>query len=652
MFINFNTENFENRADELEKLLANNKEKIEVLLKQENKTYTNFVRPFTMLDERLEWFFTPVSHMNSVKNSDLTQKVYSDSLPQLSIYSSEIGQDERLYEVFKNIKKEEYSTLKKPQQRTLDLLIQDFELSGAGLSEEKKRRLKELDLRKSELSNDFSQNLLDATNAYELIVENETDVEGLPHSDIEAAKIENDGKTVYKFTLQMPSYIAYMTYGRNRTIREELYKAYTTRAPQNATIIDELMQLRQEKAQILGFENYSDYSLATKMAPSVDEVLTFLDTLAQKSKSKAQEDLKELKELASKEGLDELQSFDTAYYSEILKKSNYDLDEELYRPYFEKNSVVSGLFDFLHSMFGLEFKKQELDLWDEKAVAYDLYLNGKIRSRLFLDLEARKDKRGGAWMHNWQSHCEDETGQKHLASAFIVCNFPTSSKENPSLLRHDDVVTLFHEMGHALHHMLSSITENGVSGIHGVEWDAVEFPSQFLENFAYEPQVLKMFAKHIESAETLSDAMIEKLVRAKNFQAASQMMRQVEFASFDFKLHTKLYQAKEVQELLDTIRASHDLLTPPAYNKFQNGFAHIFSGGYAAGYFSYKWAEVLSADAYYAFIDKGVMDKDLANSYLENVLFTGGSQSMQELFENFMGRAAESSALLRLNGIL
>jgi len=651
MFIDFNTDEFEKRVEQLDSLLKSNKEKIEKLLKKDEKTYESFIRPFTMLDENLEHFFTPISHLNSVNNSELTQKVYSESLPLLSVYSTEIGQDERLYEVFKNIKKSEYSALSDSQKRSLDLLIQDFELSGAGLSEEKKDRLKEINLRKSEISNDFSQNLLNATNTYELIIDNEEDVKGLPKSDIETAKIEINNKTVYKFTLQMPSYISYMTYGPNRALREELYRAYSTRAPQNAVIIDELLALRQEMANILGFESYSAYSLATKMSPDVSSVLKFLRDLSTKAKSQAQHELFKLKDMAYEDGIKEMQSYDSGFYSEILKKKNYDLDEELYRPYFEKNSVVNGLFNFLKNMFGLEFKKVDINIWDEKAQAYDLYLNDTLRARLYLDLEARKDKRGGAWMHNWQSHCVDEHNKEHLASAFIVCNFPASNDNTPSLLRHDDVVTLFHEMGHALHHMLSQISENSVSGVHGVEWDAVEFPSQFLENFAYEPQVLKMFASHIETLEALSDEMIEKLVKAKNFQSAMQMMRQVEFSLFDFELHAKAHKGTQIQELLNDIRASQEMLTPPSYNKFQNGFAHIFSGGYAAGYYSYKWAEVLSADAFFAFKDRGLFDKEITNSYLNNVLFTGGSRSMKELFHNFIGREPDSSALLRLNGI-
>ncbi|MDD2951057.1 MAG: M3 family metallopeptidase, partial [Sulfuricurvum sp.] len=329
----------------------------------------------------------------------------------------------------------------------------------------------------------------------------------------------------------------------------------------------------------------------------------------------------------------------------------YDIDEEEYRPYFEQRSVMNGMFTFLNVLFGIRFEEIELSLWDDKASAYDVYEDDELMARVYFDLESRKNKRGGAWMNNFQTHHCDTAGCTHLSSAFVVCNFPPSSETSPSLLRHDDVVTLFHEMGHTLHHLLSKVKEHGVSGVNGVEWDAVEFPSQFLENFAYEPKVLKLFAKHHETGEILSDEMIAKLIRAKNFQSGMFMLRQVEFSLFDFELHSKLYQGDEIQNLLNSVRAKTALIRPPEYNKFQNGFSHIFSGGYSAGYYSYKWAEVLSADAYYAIVDEGVFGSELARKYKDVVLAKGGSQSMQELFVEMMGRECESKNLLRLSGI-
>jgi len=643
-FLKFEVD-LDNFIENLNKKLEDNNKQIEKLLKIENKTYTNFVKPLEMMEERLGHFFTPLSHLNSVNNSEKTQDIYTQALPIITEYSTKLSQNLDIYNAYKKIQQNE--KLDDEQKRVLELNIQNFELSGANLDEKTKQRLQEINLKESELSNNFSQNLLDATNAYSYIIEDEKDIEGLPKSDIQNAKFEEDGVTKYKFTLQMPSYIAYMTYGKNQKIREELYKAYVTRAPQNGKIIEELLALKDEEAKLLGFCNYAELSLATKMAKDEKTVLNFLDDLLQNSKAQAKEELKEVQELSDKP----LQSFDSAYFSELLKKKKYEIDEEEYRPYFEQTQVINGMFDFLNKLFGIEFKKVDEKLWDEKATSYDVYVDAKLKARLYLDLEARESKRGGAWMHNFQTHCTDEDGVEQLASAFVVCNFPPSSEENPSLLRHDDVVTLFHEMGHTIHHLLSDVKESEVSGVNGVEWDAVEFPSQFLENFAYEPQVLKMFASHHETKEIISDEMIQKLVDSKNFLSASSMLRQLEFSIFDFKLHTGVYSEDEVQNILDNIREQTALIKPPSYNKFQNGFAHIFAGGYSAGYYSYKWAEVLSADAFFSVVDEGIFNSKTAKKYLEIILSSGGSKSMEVLFKELMGRDVEPTSLLRLNGI-
>lgn len=631
---------------DLESKIELNNKKIDELLAIEDKTFSNFIKPLGMMDEYLEQFFTPLSHLNSVENSEKTQQIYSEALPIITEYSTKLSQNMEIYKAYKEIYKNE-EDLNGEQKRVLELNIKNFELSGAHLDEKTKERLGEINLRKSELSNDFSQNVLDATSAYEQIISDENDIEGLPQSDILNAKFEENGVVKYRFTLQMPSYIAYMTYGKNEKIREELYSAYVTRAPQNEQIIEELLSLRDEMSRLLGFANYASYSIESKMAKDEKSVIEFLEKLIVNSKKQAHIELEEIQNIAKKP----LRSFDTAYYAELLKKSKYDLDEELYRPYFEQMSVVNGMFDFLNRLFGITFKKNSEKLWDEKALSYDLFVDEKLKARLYLDLEARKSKQGGAWMNNFQTHCLDEKGDEQLAAAVIVCNFPPSSKENPSLLRHDDVVTLFHEMGHALHHMLSSVKESEVSGVNGVEWDAVEFPSQFLENFAYEADVLKLFATHHKTKEILPDLMIQKLVRSKNFLSASSMLRQLEFSIFDFKLHTKLHKSSEVQDLLDSIRDQTALIKPPSYNKFQNSFSHIFAGGYAAGYYSYKWAEVLSADAFFSVVDEGIFGSNVAKKYLEVVLGKGGSLSMSEIFKELMGRDPDPDNLLRLNGI-
>ena len=633
--------------DDLNTLLDANNKQIDKLLKQDNKTYASFVKPLQMIDEKLEQFFTPLSHLNSVNNSDETQSVYTQSLPIITEYSTKISQNIDMYNAYKDIFKNEKDSLNYEQIRVLELNIQSFELSGAHLDDKTKQRLQEINIRKSELSNDFSQNLLDATNAYEKIITNEEDIKGMPQSDIDTASFDDDGVIKYKFTLQMPSYIAYMTYGPNSEIREELYKAYVTRAPENGVIIDEILRLKDEMSKLLGFDNYATYSLASKMAKDTQSVLNFLENLLTNSKAQAKEELKEVQELSPKT----LQSFDSGYYSEILKKKKYDIDAEIYRPYFEQTSVIKGMFEFLNKLFGIRFEKTEEKLWDEKATSYDLFVDDKLKARLYLDLEARKSKRGGAWMHNFQAHCTNEDAEEQLASAFVVCNFPASSKTTPSLLRHDDVVTLFHEMGHAIHHLLSDVNENEVSGVNGVEWDAVEFPSQFLENFAYEPKVLKMFATHYKNKDVISDEMCQKLIKSKNFLSASGMLRQLEFSIFDFKLHSSLIQGDDVQNLLNEIRKETALIKTPPYNKFQNGFAHIFSGGYAAGYYSYKWAEVLSADTFFNVVDEGIFDSITAKKYFDIVLKGGGAKSMDIYFKELMGREANPDNLLRLNGI-
>jgi len=637
----------DNFIKDLQTRIKTNNATVALLLKKEKKTYDNFVKPMEMKEESLDQFFTPLSHLNSVNNSDKTQDIYTKSLPIITEYATKLSQNIDIYNAYKLIYKTEKMLLNDEQKRVLELNIQHFELSGAHLDKKTKERLQEINIKLSELSNNFSQNLLDATNAYEKIITDEKDVAGIPPSDKESAKYEEEGVIKYKFTLQMPSYIAYMTYGQNAEIREELYHAYVTRAPENAIIIDELLSLKNEMSLLLGFENFAQYSIASKMAKDEKSVTSFLDKLIENSKHQAQKELKELEKIAPKK----LESFDTAFYSEILKKEQYDIDEEEYRPYFEQRSVINGMFDFLNKLFGIRFEKVDETLWDTKAFSYNLFVENRLKARLYLDLEARESKRGGAWMHNWQTHCLNENNEEQLASAFIVCNFPSSSENTPSLLRHDDVVALFHEMGHAIHHMLSGVAENEVSGVNGVEWDAVEFPSQFLENFAYEPQVLKLFAKHHKTGEIIPDIMIEKLVKSKNFLSAMGMLRQLEFSLFDFKLHSRIYQGEEVQDLLNSIRKDTALIKTPEYNKFQNGFAHIFAGGYAAGYYSYKWAEVLSADAFYAVVDEGIFGSRTAKKYRDIILNGGGSKSMELLFHELMNRDADSDKLLRLNGI-
>ena len=654
MFKEFHIENFENSSKLLEELLNNSRVEVEKLLEIKNKTYKNFVLPFAEIGEKINEFITPIFHLDSVKNSKITSKVYEECLPIISKYESEISQNENIYTSFKNIQSNDKSTLSNIQLKVLENEIRDFELSGCQLENNKKQRLEEIDLALGELSHKFSQNILEATNSFSLIIENFEDVKEIPKSDLELAKFEEDGKTKYKFTLQMPSYIAYMTYGTSREKREELYKAYTTRAPQNGEIIEKILALKDEKVKILGFKNYASYSLATKMANSEDDVINFLEELGNKAKEKAIKELEEIKQIAKEDGIDDFRASDISFYSEKLKKAQYDIDEEYYRPYFEQNSVLNGFFTALNELFDIEFKSSNAPSWDEKVKVYDILENNKTIARIYIDLEARDDKRGGAWMNNWHSYYKDSNNNINLPTAYIVGNFPQSTKDIPSLLRHSDVVTLFHEMGHALHHLLSKVEEPTVSGISGVAWDVVEFPSQFLEYFSYDRDILKLFAKHYQTGEVLDDEAISRLIKAKNFQSSMATVRQIEFALFDFKLHQKLYKTEfEIQELLNSIRDKFSVIKTPEYNKFQNSFSHIFSGGYSAGYYSYKWAEVLSADAFYMFLDsKNVLNKELGLKYKNCVLSCGGSENMDKLFFDFAQREPKIDSLLKIDGII
>ncbi|EJO70527.1 M3 family metallopeptidase [Leptospira kirschneri] len=623
------------------------REEIPVLLSQKERTYENVIRPLDDLVQEMQVEFTVLAHLNSVKNSKEIQAYYTEILPEITAFYSDLGQNEELNSVYQEILKNEENTLSIPRKKSLQDSILQFRLSGIGLKPKIKKRIQEIQIRLSDLNNQFSQNLLDATNTFELILDRQEDVEGIPESDLNASKTE-DGK--YRFTLQAPSYTAYMTHGPNRNIRESLYKAYTTRAPQNGKLISEILSLRNELAKFLDYFSYAELSLATKVANSVPAVLKFLRDLAKQVKPVAEKEFKDLSDFAKTLGIDSIQAYDTAFVSEKMMKSKFDFDEEETRPYFEKDSVISGTFQFLNMLFGIEFRKTSAKVWEDKVQVYDLYKEKKLISRLYLDLEARKDKQGGAWMHNWHSRNRMK-GREVLPTAFVVCNFPVSTKDSPSLLKHSDVVTFFHEMGHALHHLCTKIEEPPVSGINGVEWDAVEFPSQFLENFATEADVLKIFGKHYKTGETIPDSMIVKLKETKNFLSAMGIVRQLEFSLFDIFIHLKSHTEEEVHSILNDIRKEVSVVIPPEYNRFQNGFSHIFSGGYAAGYYSYKWAEVMSADAFFAFVERGIFDSKLSEVYFREILEKGGSENAMVLFKRFLGREPRIESLLKLYGL-
>lgn len=614
-------------------------------LKQEEKTYENIVDTISKMDEELNVMITPYFHLNSVDNSEETQKLYSDLLPILNEYGTYISQNIEYYKLLKELLNN--TSLNAVERKVVEDMIFDYEISGVTKDEKVKKRLQEINLKLSELSQSFSQNVLNATNDYSYIIDNEEDLIGLPQSDIESSKFVEDGKTKYKFTLQMPSYIAYMTYGPNEKIREELYKAYVTRAPQNEEIIEEILSLKDEKVKLLGFDNYAQYSVTCKSAPNETEVIKFLEDLGNKSKDKAKEEFSQLEKFARESfGKESLNPWDTTLYSEKYREKYYDLNEEEYRPYFEKNNVVNGLFKFIEQLWKIRFVEVSDSVWSEKVTVYELYNEeNKVISKLYLDLEARENKQGGAWMNNWHSKLSDQN-----PSAYVVCNFPTSNENTPSLLRHGDVVTLFHEMGHALHHLLTKIEEPSVGGVH-VDWDVVEYPSQFLEYFAYETEVLQTFAKHYETKETISIEMIDKLRNARNFLSAMATVRQVEFALFDMRIHLDKHTKEEVQNILNEVRKEFAVRIPPEYNKFQNSFGHIFGGGYAAGYYSYKWAEVLSAHTFIKYLEHDNKE-EFALNYRDIINGKGGSKKMDILFKELTGEDPVVDSLLKIDGII
>jgi oligopeptidase A len=644
MFVNYRTDILDNAVEELKTLLENNRRSVKDLLAKEQKTYKNFIRPLMALDSAISEFFTPVGHLNYVNNSEKTQEVYNTSMPMLTEYSTEMGQSSELYEAVKAVFEAEKDSLTPAQIKVLEDMIRGFRLSGVHLPEGEKKRLLEINLETSRLGTDFAQNVLKDTDEFELLITDPKDVEGIPEPDLKAAKCEGG----WTFTLKMPSYMAYMTYGPNREIREKLYKAFCTRAPQNGEIIEKLLKLKTEKANILGFERFSDLSLATKNANSPEDVTVFLNDLAEKAYKQGGEEIGELKEIS---GLADIQAYDTGFYSEKLRVKKCDYDEQLYRPYFELDSVVDGLFTFVGKVFGVSFERVDVPVWHESVKAYDISRKGEIFARIYTDLTFRKGKRDGAWMNNWQTRYLDSEDKFHPATALICGNFQQQTADSPSLLKHSNVVTLFHEMGHAIHHLFSNVDEADVSGVNGVEWDVIEFPSQFLELFAYNKDVLKMFAKHHETGEVLPDEMIEKLDSVRKFMSATALLRQLEFGLFDMSIHEKPMTAEEVQAELDKVREKTSMIKPPVYNKFQHGFSHIFAGGYSAGYYSYKWAERLSCDAYGIFLEKGVFDRATGESFLENILSKGGSADPMELFKRFAGREPDNDALLVVNGI-
>jgi oligopeptidase A len=650
----------------LDALLQQNRTRIAALLEDETATgWDNFVAVMEGMDERLHRMWSPVSHLNSVMDSSDLREAYDRCLPKLSGYATEVAQNPGLYQRYRDVANSEaFAQLDVAQQRLVNNVLRDFRLGGAELEGEAQTRFAEVEKQLAMSKNQFAKNVLDATQAWHINITDKAETSGLPKSALLQARqaAEQAGVTGWRFTLDAPSYLAVATYAENRELRKLIYTAYVTRASDegpyagqwdNGPLMTEIMALRHEKAQLLGFDHFAQLSLEKKMAQQVDEVEGFLRDLAGRSRDVALTEHEELRNFATQQGLEgAMQAWDIAYYSEQLRQQQYAISQEELRPYFPLPKVLDGMFDLISRLYGIRVHADNsVDVWHEDVHFYHLYdSTGKQRGAFYLDPFARNHKRGGAWMDECLSR--KQTGDSvQQPVAYLTCNFSPPVEGQPSLLTHDEVTTLFHEFGHGLHHMLTQVDYVSVAGINGVEWDAVELPSQFMENWCWQKEVLDRLSSHYQSGEPLPQVMFDKLYAARNFQSGMQMVRQLEFSLFDLLLHANYGQWDSVQQLLDAVRQDVAVLIPPRFNRFQNGFTHIFAGGYAAGYYSYKWAEVLSADAFSKFEENGLFDPTTGQAFLTEVLERGGSRPAMELCVAVRGRKPRIDALLRHSGL-
>jgi oligopeptidase A len=650
----------------VDSILAESRAAMTELLAQQSGTpsWDGLVLTLDELGARLGQAWSPVSHLNAVCNSAELRTAYEACLPKLSEYWTEIGQNQPLFQAYEKLASSPAAAGFDVAQKTiLEHTLRDFRLSGIDLPAEQQKRYGEIQMKLSELGSKFSNQLLDATQAWSKHVTDEAALAGLTDSakaqmQQAAAAKKLDG---WLITLEFPSYFAVMTYADDRALREELYAAYCTRASDqgpnagqndNGPVMLEILALRQELAKLLGFANYAELSLASKMAETTEQVLSFLRDLGTRGKPFAEQDLRELQAFAAEQGCSELQSWDVGYYSEKLREQRYSISQEILRAYFPIDKVLSGLFAIVEKLYGIQIKELSgFDTWHPDVRLFEITENGAHVGRFFFDLYARANKRGGAWMDGARDKRRTADGTLISPVANLVCNFTPAVGGKPALLTHDEVTTLFHEFGHGLHHLLTRVEHAGASGINGVAWDAVELPSQFMENWCWEPEGLALISGHYETGEPLPQDLLDKMLAAKNFQSGLMMVRQIEFSLFDFELHATHGDGRSVLDVLEGIRSEVSVLRPPAYNRFPNSFAHIFAGGYAAGYYSYKWAEVLSADAFSKFEEEGVFNSATGQAFREAILARGGSQAPMVLFVDFRGREPSIDALLRHLGL-
>ncbi|MFC3908395.1 M3 family metallopeptidase [Legionella dresdenensis] len=647
----------------LEQLLQSNLATIDKLTSQQSFNWDNLMQPLEGMDDKLERFLSPMTHLHAVVNSPELRACYQACLPHLSAYDAAVGQNLALYQAIKSL---DQSLLNATQRKIVDDSLQNFELSGVALPEDKKQRFEAISTRLSELSNQFENNLLDAGQAFSLHITDEKRLAGLPEHAINTARELAEEKKLdgWVLNLEFPCYIAVVTYAEDRSLRETFHYAYSTRASDqgpnagefdNSAIIDEILALRDEKAKLLDFSNYAELSLARKMAESTAQVTGFLTDLAERAHKQAEQEMAELRKFASSEyGITELKPWDLAYFSEKMQQKYYAISQEDLRPYFPLNKVMTGLFTIIHRLYGIKLEQvDQIDTWHPDVSVYRLVdEDNQLRGYVYVDLFARQNKRGGAWMDSCQSRLKLPDGNVQLPIATLTCNFAKPAANKMATLSHDEVLTLFHEFGHCLHHLLTRVDYIDASGINGVEWDAVELPSQIFENWCWEKSALDLLTQHVDTGEPLPEEMYQKLIAAKNFQSAMTMMRQLEFSLFDFRIHQEFTNRPGfMADILEEVRKQTTVVPIAPYNRFAHSFSHIFAGGYAAGYYSYKWAEVLSSDAFSRFEDEGVLNPETGRAFLHSILEVGSSKEAAEAFINFRGRPATVDALLRHNGI-
>ena len=632
-------------------------------------TWEAFVAPLEDSTEQLSRAWGQVEHLHAVLDSPELRAAYNVNLPKLTQFWTELGQDHHLFEKYRALRDSaQFPALAPARRKLVENALRDFRLGGAELPGELKPRYAAIQEELAALSAKFSENVLDATNAYSLLVEDDTRLAGIPADALQTAReaAETDGKPGWKFTLQMPSYLPVMQYADNREMRESLYHANATRASEfgkldldNTPLIARILKLRKDDAALLGYANFAEVSLVPKMARTPAQVLEFLHDLAARARPFAERDLAELRKYAHRElGLATLEAWDMAYASEKLRAERYAFSDQEVKQYFPETQVVPGMFKLVETLYGIHIAESSAPTWHKDVRFFEIRnTEGELIGQFYVDLYARQTKRGGAWMDGAITR-RRKAGGIQTPVAYLNCNFPGPVGGRPALFTHDDVITLFHEFGHGLHHLLTSIEDLGVSGINGVEWDAVELPSQFMENFCWEWEVLEHMTRHADSGAPLPRELFDKMIAAKNFQSGLGMLRQIEFSLFDMHLHFDFApdSGRSAQDVLDVVRQQIAVIVPPAYNRFPNNFSHIFAGGYAAGYYSYKWAEVLSADAFSAFEEvraqRGVLDGVTGARFRDEVLAVGGSRPASESFRAFRGRDPQVDALLRHNGMI